>query len=400
MPILTLIPAILAIIYTIVVKFRSRKLLDAALMLIGGGCALYNAVFMYGFFTSEIVSTSLRCIQQVISCLIVPVAYMYFAAQMGRQWLNGVTITLWGLVLLLLVPTGLYTIDGQMPDLHNKLFASMTHHVFSGREEIFMMRSADIIIMLQALLTLERMFDMAYTLRRYHLSFSPRLRYFLAWWAGAIVFIVFTSVHTTQDFAQPLLLWTYYIMYSILVTSIFILLALDFDLHPIMLHTEDNDNENFTDRTSIVGEPQPASDTIAEAPADRDEHEDESGKKEEEVVRDVDSFIMHTRVMAEQVRVMLAEKRYLDSDLTADSTIRSLGTNRTYFARMMKAEFGCTFTELITKHRMEHAEHLLLHSDQSIQEIALHCGFSDQTSFSRRFRMVHGISPSKYRANR
>jgi AraC-like DNA-binding protein len=33
----------------------------------------------------------------------------------------------------------------------------------------------------------------------------------------------------------------------------------------------------------------------------------------------------------------------------------------------------------------------------SMPEIAEQCGFSDANYFTRRFRMIHGITPSEYR---
>jgi AraC-like DNA-binding protein len=53
--------------------------------------------------------------------------------------------------------------------------------------------------------------------------------------------------------------------------------------------------------------------------------------------------------------------------------------------------------ELIRRRRVEHACDLLAHSDLSLAEIALACGFSDQSHFSMMFKRHTGITPSKFR---
>jgi AraC-like DNA-binding protein len=47
---------------------------------------------------------------------------------------------------------------------------------------------------------------------------------------------------------------------------------------------------------------------------------------------------------------------------------------------------------------VQHASHLLAHSGTPLAEIALICGFSDQSHLSFLFKRYMGVSPSKFRA--
>lgn len=372
MPLITQIFSFLAIIYAVVTKCRRREWLDAALLSIVGGIALYNSLFMYCFFTGEIASPSVRCVQQVISSMILPVAYMFFARQMGHSWLNSVTITLWSLMLLLAVPSGLYSLDGVAPQPHGMDVAPMMLYFFCQGKEVFNMHSADVILLIQGLLIMCCLVALVFLMKRYRLGFSPHLRYFLAWCAGMAAFIIFTSVHNTHELSQPLMLWTYYVSYSALIVTIFILIAQDFNLRPVMLG-DLNNNENI------------------------DDNPNDNREQDVRVVEDVDKFILRSKTLAELMHQMIDKGFYLTPEITMDDVARELGTNRTYLSRMLKAEFDTTFSELVTSLRMSHAETLLRETDLSIMEIAMQSGFADDRYFSRRFKKIHGISPNEYR---
>ncbi|MGE0533243.1 MAG: helix-turn-helix domain-containing protein, partial [Hyphomonadaceae bacterium] len=59
--------------------------------------------------------------------------------------------------------------------------------------------------------------------------------------------------------------------------------------------------------------------------------------------------------------------------------------------------FGVTPREFLNKARIEHALSLM-QTDAKIAEIAYRCGYTDQSAFSRRFRLAVGMSPRQYRA--
>jgi AraC-like DNA-binding protein len=59
--------------------------------------------------------------------------------------------------------------------------------------------------------------------------------------------------------------------------------------------------------------------------------------------------------------------------------------------------FEITAGEFIQKVRMDAAVRLLRETDHPIAKIALECGYSDQSAFTRQFRQTIRVSPSHYR---
>ncbi len=67
--------------------------------------------------------------------------------------------------------------------------------------------------------------------------------------------------------------------------------------------------------------------------------------------------------------------------------------------RHCKRIFGLTPRQMIHKARLGEASRLLLEED-SITEVALRCGYTDHSAFSRQFRALTGLTPSQYRDSR
>jgi len=67
------------------------------------------------------------------------------------------------------------------------------------------------------------------------------------------------------------------------------------------------------------------------------------------------------------------------------------------FFRQFKLNVGKSPLEYIIELRLKEARKLLIYSDDTISEIAMHCGFYDSNYFCRIFRQVMKTSPSLYR---
>ncbi|QBF27093.1 AraC family transcriptional regulator [Pseudomonas tructae] len=65
--------------------------------------------------------------------------------------------------------------------------------------------------------------------------------------------------------------------------------------------------------------------------------------------------------------------------------------------RQCKRIFQLTPRQMIHKARLEEASRLLQDLDLPITDIALRCGYTDHSAFSRQFRALTGLSPSQYR---
>jgi AraC-like DNA-binding protein len=73
------------------------------------------------------------------------------------------------------------------------------------------------------------------------------------------------------------------------------------------------------------------------------------------------------------------------------------GLSAPYFSTIFKEEMGENLSSYLNRLRVEKAEHLLIETDLTLNEIASSCGFEDQSWFSKIFKSYAGISPGKYR---
>ncbi|WP_211596376.1 helix-turn-helix domain-containing protein [Paracoccus aestuariivivens] len=87
----------------------------------------------------------------------------------------------------------------------------------------------------------------------------------------------------------------------------------------------------------------------------------------------------------------------LDGELLIADLASACGLSVSYFTRAFKIATGMPPYKWMTKRRIDKAMDLLKGSSQSISEIALNCGFADQSHFTRVFTGAVGASPGKWR---
>jgi AraC family transcriptional regulator len=97
-------------------------------------------------------------------------------------------------------------------------------------------------------------------------------------------------------------------------------------------------------------------------------------------------------------------KKHVDAAL--ETTIRARDCAKIarlstpHFFRSFKTSFGETFGDYVTRRRTERAQEMMIMTDQPLCEIALCCGFADQSHFSRVYRRRVGSSPGSWRRQR
>jgi len=91
----------------------------------------------------------------------------------------------------------------------------------------------------------------------------------------------------------------------------------------------------------------------------------------------------------------LADDLYMQ-DLTLDELAAAAGLSRYYFLRAFRREVGVTPHANLTGRRIAAAKGLLAGA-QPLSEVALACGFYDQSHFSRSFKGCTGVTPGQYR---
>ena len=90
-------------------------------------------------------------------------------------------------------------------------------------------------------------------------------------------------------------------------------------------------------------------------------------------------------------------KRNLNQDINLKTLAKTLDFDPTYLQKAFKKQMGCTIREAILRWRVEAAQLLLEDNSYSILEISKITGFKTQAHFSRIFKHLIGVNPSKYR---
>ncbi|MBO4983542.1 MAG: helix-turn-helix transcriptional regulator [Clostridia bacterium] len=83
--------------------------------------------------------------------------------------------------------------------------------------------------------------------------------------------------------------------------------------------------------------------------------------------------------------------------LSCDYVAKQLNYSASYLHYIFKKEGNTTIKACINDVRLNKAKHLLSHTQISITDVALACGFLDSNYFSTAFKNKYGIPPKKYR---
>ncbi|WP_406827470.1 helix-turn-helix domain-containing protein [Microbulbifer sp. ARAS458-1] len=105
--------------------------------------------------------------------------------------------------------------------------------------------------------------------------------------------------------------------------------------------------------------------------------------------------------LAEEIdRKMLAEKFYLQPDVTIDLLAENLGVPTRDLSMILNRHFEVNFYEFINRYRIREAMRLLRSSDgegKTITDIYLEVGFNSKSVFNTFFKKAAGMTPSQYR---
>ena len=90
------------------------------------------------------------------------------------------------------------------------------------------------------------------------------------------------------------------------------------------------------------------------------------------------------------------EKHHAE-EITLQDGADELGLNKEYFCRMFKENMGISFISYVNQVRIDQIYQDLIHTDDSIQEIAERHGFYNQKLFYRMFKERYDCTPVKLR---
>jgi AraC-like DNA-binding protein len=95
---------------------------------------------------------------------------------------------------------------------------------------------------------------------------------------------------------------------------------------------------------------------------------------------------------------------YIDLHLTDTIRIEELAElvnlSESHFSRAFRCSFGASAHEYVTRRRIEVGQSLMLTTREPLCAIALRCGLSDQSHFTRVFRRIVGETPYAWRRTR
>ncbi len=83
--------------------------------------------------------------------------------------------------------------------------------------------------------------------------------------------------------------------------------------------------------------------------------------------------------------------------LSLPQVARFANTSRFYFCRLFKQATRLTFTEFLSRVRIENCKSLLIKPHPRMSQVAFEVGFQSLTHFNRMFRRILGQSPTEYR---
>ena len=83
--------------------------------------------------------------------------------------------------------------------------------------------------------------------------------------------------------------------------------------------------------------------------------------------------------------------------LTNQTVAEALGYHPNYVSELVKQATGVSLHRYLTSIRIKHAIDLLEEGERTVGEIATLCGFGDIYHFSKSFKQVTGLSPTRYR---
>jgi len=122
-------------------------------------------------------------------------------------------------------------------------------------------------------------------------------------------------------------------------------------------------------------------------------------------ILDILSRLMRLRAVQPENRAphwMPRVKELLRSNASSRLDIFNLaaeaGVHPAHLSRTFRKHVGCTLGGYLRKQRVEFACSEMRDTYRSLADIALSCGFVDQSHFSRVFRRQMGISPKHYRS--
>ncbi|MBD8067363.1 response regulator transcription factor [Bacillus sp. PS06] len=88
---------------------------------------------------------------------------------------------------------------------------------------------------------------------------------------------------------------------------------------------------------------------------------------------------------------------HLSQNISLNDVAKHVHLNPSYLSVLFKEQVNMTFSEYVTRSRLQMAKQLLINTDLSVIDIAEETGYGTSKYFIKLFKEHEGITPSKYR---
>ncbi len=104
--------------------------------------------------------------------------------------------------------------------------------------------------------------------------------------------------------------------------------------------------------------------------------------------------ILHRQEVQEAINFI---ENHISEDITIARVAKEIKLSMYYFHRIFQEEIGMNLNEYIRSRKLALGASLLVNTDEEILAIAIYLGFNSQEAFTRSFKKVYQLPPSRYR---
>ncbi|MNI15822.1 HTH-type transcriptional regulator YesS [compost metagenome] len=103
------------------------------------------------------------------------------------------------------------------------------------------------------------------------------------------------------------------------------------------------------------------------------------------------NYSLHVRKVIDYIN------RHYADNVSLSSVAEHFGLSSSYLSRLVRAEAGVNFVDLLTKARIEAAKRLLKNPKYKVNEVSEKVGYKEYAYFYQVFKKFEGVSPKDYK---
>lgn len=351
-------PVLVAMAWGLYHVYRKGTWTDFLLLLLITVMTLIRFASLGMDFSGVSMSYTLKQIEIISGLYIIPCTYMYLCKQNGTYWYNTQAIMMITLPLLMILESPYIDLGNAFTDSIPAMPAH-TFNIYNEGHLIFSIHIRSLIIVIQGLTFLYCLVRLYRRVKSYGLTFSSLMWFFMIWSTILICALMFVNVSHIYGYGQS----SYqvgivaFVVFALILTPGFAIVPGSYSVAPIV--TVDS----------------------------------------REAVTSLDKFAEQNRHLSDHLHQLMEDDRiYLQPSIHIDDLAEMMGTNRTYVTRLMRQEFGQSFTDYVNNARIIYSKKLLVTTNMSIEEVANASGFQGAQAYSRVFKRITNATPSAWKS--